>query len=61
MNPPGNPKASFHTNDELTSDAKVWLEGSDVHQGSWWTDLGLWLDEHCGPSVRRPRSSGRAA
>ena len=48
VNPPGNPKASFHTNDDLTSDAKVWLKGSDVHQGTWWTDLGLWLDERCG-------------
>jgi hypothetical protein len=34
VNPPGNPKASFHTNDDLTSDAKVWLKGSDVHQGT---------------------------
>ena len=40
VNPPGNPKASFHTDDDLTSDAKVWLKGSDVHQGTWWTDVG---------------------
>ena len=33
VNPPGNPKASFHTDDDLTSDAKVWLKGSDVHAG----------------------------
>jgi polyhydroxyalkanoate synthase len=52
VNPPGNPKASFHTNDDLTSAAQVWLNGSDVHDGSWWTDLGLWLDERCG--ARRP-------
>ena len=27
VNPPGNPKASFHTNDDLSSDAKTWLKG----------------------------------
>ena len=59
VNPPGNPKASFHTNDDLTSDAKVWLKGSDVHEGTWWTDLGLWLDERCGAAASGAR--GRSA
>ena len=58
VNPPGNPKASFHTNDDLTSDAKVWLKGSDVHQGTWWTDLGLWLDERCGAQRPAPKTLG---
>ena len=57
VNPPGNPKASFHTNDDLTSDAKVWLKGSDVHQGTWWTDLGLWLDERCGAQRPAPEDA----
>jgi len=58
VNPPGNAKASFHTNDELTSDAKVWLKGSEVHQGTWWTDLGLWLDERCGEQRPAPKELG---
>ncbi|WP_405064750.1 alpha/beta fold hydrolase [Kribbella sp. NBC_01510] len=58
VNPPGNPKASFHTNDDLTSDAKVWLEGSDVHPDTWWTDLGLWLDERCGAQRPAPKALG---
>jgi polyhydroxyalkanoate synthase len=58
VNPPGNPKASFHTNDDLTSDATAWLEDSDVIQGSWWTDLGLWLDERCGALRPAPRELG---
>ena len=57
VNPPGNPKASFHTDDDLTSDAKVWLKGSDVHQGTWWTDLGLWLDERCGDAASGARGA----
>jgi polyhydroxyalkanoate synthase len=52
VNPPGNPKATFHANDDLTSDAQVWLNDADVHQGTWWTDLGPWLDERSG--ARRP-------
>ena len=52
VNPLGNPKASFHTGDDLTSDAKVWLEGADAHEGTWWTDVGQWLEERSG--ARRP-------
>jgi polyhydroxyalkanoate synthase len=58
VNPPGNPKASFHSNGDLTSDARVWLEGSDVHQGTWWTDLGPWLDERCGAQRPAPKELG---
>ena len=29
VNPPGNPKATYHTNDDMTSDAEAWLKGSD--------------------------------
>jgi polyhydroxyalkanoate synthase len=58
VNPPGNPKASYHTKDDLTSDAKVWLKGSDLHQGTWWTDLGLWLDERCGQLRPAPEDLG---
>ena len=58
VNPPGNPKSSFHTNDDLTCDATTWLADSDVHQGSWWTDLGLWLDERCGAQRPAPQELG---
>ncbi len=58
VNPPGNPKSSFHTNDNLTSGATVWLEGSELHPGTWWTDLGLWLDERCGQLRPAPETLG---
>ena len=58
VNPPGNPRSSFHTRDDLTSDAKAWLAGSDVHHGTWWTDLGLWLDERCGAQRPAPQELG---
>ena len=52
VNPPGNPKASFRAGEDLTSDAKVWLKGSDVEKGTWWTDVSRWLEERSG--ARRP-------
>ena len=58
VNPPGNPKASFHTGDDPTSDAKVWLKGSDVHEGTWWTDLGRWLEERSGAPRPAPTVLG---
>ena len=58
VNPPGNPRASFHTGDDLTSDAEVWLQESDIHQGSWWTDLGHWLDDRSGAPRPSPKEVG---
>jgi polyhydroxyalkanoate synthase len=58
VNPPGNPKASFHTGDDLTSDAEVWLKGSDPQQGTWWTDLGPWLDQRGGGHRPAPTALG---
>ena len=61
VNPPGNPKASYRTNDDMTSDASAWVEGSDLHQGTWWTDLGLWLDERCGQLRPAPERLGSSS
>jgi polyhydroxyalkanoate synthase len=58
VNPPGNPKASFHTGDDMTSDAEVWLNGSDPQQGTWWTDLGPWLEQRGGGHRPAPTALG---
>jgi polyhydroxyalkanoate synthase subunit PhaC len=58
VNPPGNPKASFHSNDDMTSDPRVWLQCSELEQGSWWTDLDRWLDERSGAKRLAPESLG---
>jgi polyhydroxyalkanoate synthase len=58
VNPPGNPKASYHAGEVVRSDAKKWLEGSDHHQGTWWTDLGRWLDERSGDRKPAPEELG---
>lgn len=58
VNPPGNPKATFHTNDEHGPDAKAWLTGAETHQGSWWNDVSQWLDERCGELKPAPKEMG---
>ena len=61
VNPPGNPKASYRTKNDTTSDATAWVKGSDLHQGTWWTDLGLWLDERCGKVRPAPERLGSSS
>ncbi len=58
VNPPGNPKATFHTNDEHGADAKDWLRGAQTRQGSWWNDGTTWLNERCGDLKAAPKELG---
>jgi polyhydroxyalkanoate synthase len=60
VNPPGNPRASFHTHDDLTVDPQKWMRNSQVTEGTWWTDLGLWLDERSGSQRPAPETLGSA-
>lgn len=52
VNPPGNPKATYSTGDDVTSEPRAWLEDADLQQGTWWSDLDAWLEERGGG--RRP-------
>jgi len=58
VNPPGNPKATFHINDDTSLDPATWLKGAQTHQGSWWTDVNAWLDERSGERKPAPKKLG---
>jgi polyhydroxyalkanoate synthase len=58
VNPPGNPKATYHSNDDTSLDAKTWLKGAATHQGTWWTDVAAWLGERCGDLKPAPKELG---
>jgi len=48
VNPPGNPKAHYQTNNGTPADAEDWLQAAETQQGSWWPDLLAWLGDRCG-------------
>jgi polyhydroxyalkanoate synthase len=58
VNPPGNPKANFFTNDELPADHKEWLEGAEQQSGSWWEDWVDWLSTRSGRKVKAKKTLG---
>jgi len=64
-NPPGNPKASYWTNErtEVGESADAWLDRSTKHSGSWWEDWATWADAHGGAKrapYKLPRSGDLA-
>ena len=55
---PGNPKASFFTNDDQSGTPEEWLKGAARHPGSWWDHGVAWTAEHAGPLVSAPTAPG---
>ena len=51
VNPPGNPKASFHTDGPQTPDAQEWLAGARQFGGSWWEHWARWMGQRSGEPV----------
>jgi polyhydroxyalkanoate synthase len=58
VNPPGNPKSSFHVNKENPADPAEWLRTAETVQGTWWTDLSPWLADRCGVLKPAPKELG---
>jgi polyhydroxyalkanoate synthase len=58
INPPGNPKATFLTNEERDADPDTWLKGATSNAGSWWQDWAAWSKARSGDLRTRPRSLG---
>lgn len=56
--PPGNPKSSFSTNDELPATAEEWLKTSTRHEGSWWDHGVAWTTQRSGELVVAPETLG---
>jgi polyhydroxyalkanoate synthase len=56
--PPGNRKASFSTNPDLSGTAEQWLAGSERRESSWWDHGVAWSTEHSGALVDAPATAG---
>jgi len=60
VNPPGNPKAKYYLNPDLSLNAEQWLEGATATPGSWWDDWLKWYEAHGGGLRDAPASLGSA-
>lgn len=58
VNPPGNPKSSYHVGDDNPADPEQWLADAQTHSGTWWADVTEWLNARCGEQVDAPSEPG---
>jgi len=58
INPPGNPKASYHTDGPETADPRRWLAEATQFKGSWWEHWAQWIGGRSGDRVRPARQLG---
>ena len=58
VNPPGNPKASYHTGGPDTADPQGWSAGATRFEGSWWEHWANWLGERSGERIPAARQLG---
>ena len=63
INPPKKNKRSHWTRDDgkLPATHTEWLDGSQEHPGSWWTDWSNWLQTHAGKQIPAPKRYGKGA
>ena len=58
VNPPGNLKARFLTNPDLSGSASDWLEKAKEQKGSWWPHWTDWLAKRSGAKRPAPTALG---
>ena len=54
VNPPGNPKARYFLNPDLTLSAEKWLETATAQPGSWWEHWIKWYEARGGGKRAAP-------
>lgn len=59
VNPPGNPKSNYFTNDDLPESSADWEAGAEQQINTWWNDWAQWLNDHGGRKVRARKSVGK--
>lgn len=60
VNPPGNPKASYHVGGPPVGDPDEWLADAEARTGSWWEEWGDWISSRAGERVTTPADLGSA-
>jgi polyhydroxyalkanoate synthase len=54
INPPGNPKAKYFTNPDMTLAPEKWRSGANEMSGSWWDQWVEWLAARSGSKREAP-------
>lgn len=60
INPSGNKKSRYYTNEARPESADEWLESATVTPGSWWDDWAAWTQERSGEKKPAPAELGSA-
>jgi polyhydroxyalkanoate synthase len=60
VNPPGNPKATFFSDGDLSRDAQGWLDTATKHTGTWWEHWADWVIENSPETTAAPTRLGSA-
>jgi polyhydroxyalkanoate synthase len=58
INPPGNPRAKFMTNDGQHSTTGEFLAGAEQNAGSWWPHWMNWTEKRSGKIIKAPKKMG---
>ena len=58
INPPGNPKASYHTDGPDAEDPQGWLAGATQFRGSWWEHWAQWIGARSGERASAAQQLG---
>jgi len=61
LTPPGNARARYFTNKELSESPDEWLNEAMQNEGSWWTRWSDWLSKRSGVEKLAPVRQGNAA
>ena len=61
LNPPGNPKAQYFTNDSLPDSPDEWVATAQTHDESWWLRWDKWLSVRSGEMKPAPKKVGNKA
>ncbi len=58
LNPPGNPKAKYFSNEKFPETPDEWVAGAEQIEGSWWPRWDAFLSIRSGEMKKSPKSLG---
>ncbi|MDE1464583.1 alpha/beta fold hydrolase [Spartinivicinus poritis] len=58
LNPPGNPKSFYYTNNSHPQRAEEWRKTASKNRGSWWDHWAGWIKARAGEQLEAPKKIG---